>query len=383
MADVPRRIAERVAQARAEVEQVARAIHAHPELAFGEVEAAARLAELFARHDFVVARGVGGLPTAFTATRGSGPRIVAVCLEYDALPGIGHGCGHNLIAGAGALTALALADVAPELGLTVRAIGCPAEERGGGKVPLLDAGVFDDCELAVMVHPVPGDIRADPAGTSSQAVGRYRATFRGRAAHAAAAPHLGVNAADAVVISQVAVGLLRQQVPGDHRISANVVRAGEVTNIIPDLATVEFECRAFTLPEYEALLERVRACFEAGALATGCSVEFSAEEPVYEPLLQDDRLAAQWAAALRDLGLDPRAGVPLAGGSTDMGNVSRRVRSLHPWFPLPGVTSAIHSGGYTDAAGTDAAYDAMSLAATALARAVAAHVASSTTADLG
>jgi amidohydrolase len=219
MADVPRRIAERVAQARAEVEQVARAIHAHPELAFGEVEAAARLAELFARHDFVVARGVGGLPTAFTATRGSGPRIVAVCLEYDALPGIGHGCGHNLIAGAGALTALALADVAPELGLTVRAIGCPAEERGGGKVPLLDAGVFDDCELAVMVHPVPGDIRRS-SGTSSQAVDANH--LPRRVAHAAAAPHLGVNAADAVVIAcgrAVALAGARH-----HRISANVVR---------------------------------------------------------------------------------------------------------------------------------------------------------------
>ncbi len=364
-----------VADDRAAVEPIARMIHADPEIAFAEHRAAAALCDLFENRGGVVRRGVGGLPTAFTATFGTGGVTVGVCLEYDALPGIGHGCGHNLIAGAGALTTLALARVADDLRITVRAIGCPAEEHGGGKVPLLDAGVFDGCDLAVMVHMVPDGIRPDPTGTSSQAVGRYRATFTGQAAHAAASPHLGVNAADAVVVSQVAIGLLRQQIPGDHRVSANVVRVGDVTNIIPDRATVEFGCRAFTIEAYEALLARVSACFEAGALATGCSVEITSEEPVYEPLVQDRALAAHWSAALRDLGVDPGAGIPLPGGSTDMGNVSRRIRSLHPWYPLVGVTGPIHSSAFTEAAGRDEAYDAMAAAAVALARTVAAEVA--------
>ncbi len=371
MADVRRRIADSVTSARAEVERVARAIHANPELAFAEHEAAAALADLFERRGFTIERGAGGLATAFTATCGSGPVAVAVCCEYDALPGIGHGCGHNLIAGAGALTAAALAEVADKVGLTVRAVGCPAEEHGGGKVPLLESGVFDGCDLAVMVHMVPEGIRPNPAGTSSQAVGRYRATFTGQGSHAAAAPHLGVNAADAVVISQVAIGLLRQQIPGDHRISANVVRVGDVTNIIPGHATVDFECRAFTIDAYEAVLSRVKACFEAGALATGCTVEISSEEPVYEPLRQDPALSAAWSTALRELGIDPDQGVPLPGGSTDMGNVSQRIRTIHPWFPLPGVTSAIHTAEFASAAATDEAYDAMATSATALAQAVA------------
>lgn len=376
MADVRARITASVADHRLAVEAVARTIHANPELAFGEHAAAAALSAFFDEYGWAVQRKVGGLDTAFTATHGHGPVTVAVCLEYDALPGIGHGCGHNLIAGAGALAALALAEVADDLGLTVRAIGCPAEEHGGGKVPLLDAGVFDGCDLAVMVHTVPDGIRANPAGTSSQAVGRYRATFTGQVSHAAAAPHLGVNAADAVVVSQVAIGLLRQQIPGDHRISANVVRVGDVTNIIPGHATVDFECRAFTIEAYEALLPRVQACFEAGALATGCTVEITSEEPVYEPLVQDERLSAAWADALRDLGVDPEAGIPLPGGSTDMGNVSRRIRSIHPWLPLRGVTAPIHTAEYAAAAATDEAYAAMCLGATALALAVAADVSS-------
>ncbi len=378
MADVRARIADRIQSARGSVEEVARAIHATPEVAFAEHHAAEALSALLERHGFAVERGAGGLPTAFTATRPTdvdpGRRTVAVCLEYDALPGIGHGCGHNLIAGAGALTAIALAEVADDLGIVVRAIGCPAEEHGGGKVPLLEAGVFDGCDLAVMLHAVPDGIRPDPAGTSSQAVGRYRATFHGQVSHAAAAPHMGVNAADAVVVSQVAIGLLRQQIPGDHRVSANVVRVGEVTNIIPDLAVVDFECRAFTIEAYEALLARIKACFEAGALATGCSVEITSEEPVYEPLVQDPALSAAWADALRDLGVEPHVGIPLPGGSTDMGNVSQRIRSLHPWLPLRGVTCAIHTADFAAAAATDAAYDTMVLGATALAQAVAADV---------
>ena len=363
-----------VERLRATVEPAARALHADPETADEELRAVERLVGVLAFHGFEVDRTLGD-PTAFVARTGTGRTTVAVCLEYDALPGIGHGCGHNLIAGAGLLTALALAEHAEWLDLTVLAVGCPAEERGGGKIPLIEEGVFADVDLAIMVHPVPDGIRLDPRGTSSQAIGQFLATYTGRAAHAAAAPHLGRNTTDAVVVAEVALALLRQQVPADHRLSANVVRSGSVPNVIPDHATIELECRAWTTGEYEALRGRVARCLEAGALATDCEL---AVEPVgrpYEPLRQDDVLGALWCEALTELGLDPGAGVPLAGGSTDMGNVSQVVPALHPWVRLPGVTASLHSPGFAEAAGTDAAYDVMTTAATAMAWTVAAAAA--------
>lgn len=360
----------RVEALRPVVEPVARAIHADPETADDEFRAVDRLTALLSEAGFSVDRAPGE-DTVFVATSGSGATTVAVCLEYDALPEIGHACGHNLIAGAGALAALALAEAAPVLDLTVVAVGCPAEERGGGKIPLIAEGVFADVDLAIMVHTVPDGIRLDPRGTSSQAIGQFLATYTGRAAHAAAAPHLGRNTTDAVVVAEVALALLRQQVPSDHRLSANVIRSGAVPNVIPDHATIEFECRAWTLPEYEALRERVVRCLEAGALATDCTLTIEPVGRPYEPLLQDDLLGGLWCNALAELGLDPSAGVPLAGGSTDMGNVSQCVPSLHPWVRLPGVTASLHSVDFARAAGTDAAYDVMVQSAVAMAWTVA------------
>ncbi|MEE6281258.1 amidohydrolase [Georgenia sunbinii] len=358
--------------ARAElVVALSRAIHLEPELAFAEHHAADAITDLLAREGFAVELGVAGLPTAFTATVGTGPLTVAICVEYDALPGIGHACGHHLIAGAGVAAALGLQPVAGELGLRVKVIGTPAEEHGGGKVLLLERGVFDDVDLAVMVHPLPADHGFNPRGTTSQAVGRYRATFHGRGAHAAASPHRGVNAADAAVVAQVAIGLLRQQIPGDHRVSAVVAHGGDATNIIPERAVVDFECRAYSMPEFESLLERVRRCFEAGALATGAGLEIVATEPVYEPLEHDDVLCDHWAAALESLGYDTTPGAGPKGGSTDMGNVSRVIPSIHPWVSIPTTTASIHTAEFAAAAIEPAALEVMLDAGTALALTVA------------
>jgi amidohydrolase len=361
----------RVESLRPSVEAVARAIHSDPETADEEHRAVARLSGLFAEHGFVVDAAPGD-PTAFVARAGSGSTTVAICLEYDALPGIGHACGHNLISGAGALAALALAGTAQELGLAVMAVGCPAEERGGGKISLIAEGVFADVDLAIMIHTVPDGIRLDPRGTSSQAIGQFVATYTGRAAHAAAAPHLGRNTTDALVIAEVALALLRQQVPSDHRLSANVVQSGTVPNVIPDHATIEFECRAWTTEEYEALRVRVFRCLEAGALATGCELTIEPVGRPYEPLVQDELLGGLWCDALEELGLDPAHGVPLAGGSTDMGNVSRVVPAIHPWVRLPGVTASLHSADYAAAAGAAEAYGVMTQAAIGMAWTVAA-----------
>ena len=354
------------------VHVMARGMHANPEISFEETRSAEAAATLLEEGGFTVERGSCGLPTAFTATAGSGDLVVALCVEYDALPGIGHACGHNLIAGASVAAALALAPLADELGITLKAIGTPAEEHGGGKVLMLERGGFDGVGLALMVHPVQDGLTYNPAGTSAQAVGRYRATFTGKAAHAAAAPHHAVNAADAAVLSQVAVGLLRQQIPGDHRIALYVAEAGHVTNIIPERAVVNFECRAFTLPEYEALLERVGRCFEGAALATGTQLSIEATEPLYEPLVQDDVLAAHWTSAMDSFGKDTSPSAGLSGGSTDMGNVSQVIPSLHPWLSIPGADVPIHSHAFAALADTPEAYAVMFEAAVALAWTVAA-----------
>ncbi|MFJ6417372.1 M20 family metallopeptidase [Paeniglutamicibacter sp. NPDC091659] len=366
-ADVHAELAAGVESWRSKVHDLARDIHANPELSFEEVRASAGIAALLREGGFTVEAGTSGLPTAFTATAGSGELTVALCVEYDALPKIGHACGHNLIAGASVAAALALAPLADKLGITLKAIGTPAEEHGGGKSLMLEAGAFDGVGLSLMVHPVQDGVTYNPAGTSAQAVGRYRATFTGKASHAAAAPHLGVNAADAAVLSQVAVGLLRQQIPGDHRVAMYVAEAGHATNIIPELAVVEFECRAFTLPEYEALLVRVRRCFEGAALATGTTLEIESTEPLYEPLLQDDDLAANWIAAMNVLGKDTSPAAGMSGGSTDMGNISQAIPSLHPWLSIPGADVGIHSHAFAALADTPAAYDVMFEAAKALA----------------
>ncbi|AGP51923.1 amidohydrolase [Streptomyces rapamycinicus] len=350
---------------------LSRSLHAHPEVAFEETASSAALTQLLEQGGFDVERGTGGLPTAFTATAGSGELTVALCVEYDALPEVGHACGHNLIAGASLASALALAPHVDELGITLKAIGTPAEEHGGGKALLLEAGAFDGVGLALMVHLVQDGVTCAPAGTSSQAVGRYRAVFSGKAAHAAAAPHLGVNAADAAVLSQVAVGLLRQQIPGDHRVALFVAEGGIATNVIPERAVVDFECRAFTLQEYEALLARVRRCFEGAALATGAELTIESTEPLYEPLVQDETLAAHWTAAMRALGRDTSPAGRLSGGSTDMGNVSQVIPSLHPWLSIPGADVPIHSHGFTALADTPRAYRVMFEAALALAWTVA------------
>ena len=353
--DVARHVADKAEQVLA----LSKRIHADPELSFNEHRASAAITALLEGSGFTVSRGVAELPTAFTATAGSGRLTVGICVEYDALPDVGHACGHNIIAGASVAAALGLLPVLGELGITLKVIGTPAEEHGGGKAVLLERGVFDDVTIAMMIHPVQDGISYNPAGTTAQAVGRYRATFRGKASHAATAPHLGVNAADAAVISQVAVGLLRQQIPGDHRVAMYVSEAGHVTNIIPDTAVVEFECRAFTMPEYEALLARVRRCFEAGALATGTSLEIVPTEPLYEPLIQNDVLSAHWSEAMAFFGHNVERSSGISGGSTDMGNISQVIPSIHPWVSVPGADVPIHSHDFAAVADTPNAYRVM------------------------
>lgn len=360
------RIADAYRARRAEVLDVARAIHADPEISFEEHRAHDRAADLLEQAGFTVERGIADLPTAFRATLGSGSLVASLCVEYDALPGIGHGCGHNLIAGASLGAALALADAVPELDVTVQVIGTPAEEHGGGKQLLIERGVFDGVHLSLMTHAMSHTETYDPIGSTSQAVGRWRATYTGRGAHAAANPADGLNANDAAVIAQVAAGLLRQQVADGQRLALVPQQSG-VTNIIPEKAEIDLECRALTMEQFTSLRDRLFDCLRAGAVATGCDLDITATEPVYEPLLQDEVLGQAWNEGMAALGRPLAGSLGVMAGSTDMGNVSQRVPSLHPFVGITGADVPLHTREFAAAAATEEAYRLMDDAAQAMA----------------
>ncbi|HJB10349.1 MAG TPA: amidohydrolase [Candidatus Brachybacterium merdavium] len=349
-----------------EVLAIARAIHADPEIAFTEHRAQERCADLLERAGFTLERGIADLPTAFRATIGEGSLVASLCVEYDALPELGHGCGHNLIAGASLGAALALAEQVAQLDLTLVVIGTPAEEHGGGKQLLIDRGAFDGVHLSLMTHPTPHTDTYDPIGSTSQAVGRWRATYTGRGAHAAANPSDGINANDAAVVAQVAAGLLRQRIRDGQRLALIPIQTG-ITNIIPETAVIDFECRALTMPEFELLREQLFACLEAGAVATGASVEIVGTEPVYEPLRQDEGLGQAWNDAMTVLGRPLRGSLGAITASTDMGNVSQRVPSLHPFVGITGAGGALHTREFAEHADSPEGYRLMADAAVAMA----------------
>lgn len=368
----PEALAAAYAARRAEVHALSRALHADPEIAFAEHRSAERCAALLEQAGFTLERGVGELPTAFTATLGTGSLVAVLCVEYDALPGIGHGCGHNLIAGASVGAALALADPAllEDLDLTLRVIGSPAEEHGGGKQLLIERGVFDGAHLALMSHPTPATDTYDVLGSTSQAVGRWRATFTGRGAHAAANPADGINANDAAVLAQVAAGLLRQRMLDGQRV-ALVPQADGVTNIVPEQAVVDFECRALTREQFAVLRDRLLACFEGAALATGTTVEIVETEPVYQPLRQDPDLGAAWNRAMQRRGRPLDGSLGVSAASTDMGNVSQRLPGLHPFVGITGAGGALHTREFAEHAASGEGYRLMDDCAVAMAQIIA------------
>ncbi|SEL88287.1 amidohydrolase [Streptacidiphilus jiangxiensis] len=319
-------------------------LHAEPELAYEEHRSARKVADLLEGSGFAVERGVCDLPTAFTATAGTGDLVIGVCVEYDALPGIGHACGHNVNAAAAVSAGLALAPVADELGITVKLIGTPAEESGGGKVDLLRGGAFDDVAAAMMVHAAP----SDSIGMSSLAISSLRVAYTGRPAHAAAMPHRGINAADALMIAQVAIAAYRQQMAPGAVVSGIVTSAGEAANVIPAHAGAEYDCRARTAEELVELQARVRACFEAGALATGAELALEGLGHDYADLRQDLAMSRRYQAAAEALGRTVLQQDPtILGGSTDMGNVSHVMPAIHPMIGYDCGDTIMHNPEFT------------------------------------
>ena len=255
-----------VQRRRGDLIELSHSIHAEPELAFAEHRSCAKTQALVAERGFEVTAAPGGLDTAFRADFGSGSLVVGICAEYDALPGIGHACGHNIIAASAVGTALALAEVADELDLTVVLLGTPAEEAGGGKALMLEAGTFDDIAATVMLHAGPLDI----ARARSLALSQVAVDYVGREAHAAVAPYLGLNAADAITVAQVAIGLLRQQLAPGQMVHGIVTDGGQATNVIPARAEMQYTMRANDAGSLRELEGRMSDCFLAGAVATGC-----------------------------------------------------------------------------------------------------------------
>jgi amidohydrolase len=321
-------------------------IHAAPELAFEEVRASTWVAETLGHAGLEVEHGCYGLPTAVRATAGSGPVHIGICAEYDALPEIGHACGHNIIAAAAVGAGLGLAGFADDLGLTVSVLGTPAEEGGGGKVLMLDRGAFDGLDAAMMVHPAAVEMAAMPGS----AVAQLEVSYRGTAAHAGAYPELGVNAADAMTIAQVAIGLLRQQTTGTDRIQGIVTEAGSAANVIPDASRGRWIVRACTLEALAALTPRVRRCFEAGALATGCELSVTPASPDYADMRPDAAILDRYRANAEALGRTfPELPHAVVGAATDMGNVSHAVPAIHPMLGLACAPAVNHQPEFTAA----------------------------------
>jgi amidohydrolase len=342
-----------------ELVALSHAIHGSPETAFEEDRACAWTAQSLEEGGFVVTGGVAGMPTAFSAEIGSGPLVVAVCAEYDALPGVGHACGHNIIAASAVGTGLGLAPLAEQLDVTIRVLGTPAEEGGGGKVTMLEHGVFDDVHAAMMIHPWP----TDRLQGTCLAVSHFDVTFTGKSAHASASPWEGVNAGDAMTIAQVAIGMLRQQFRAGDQVHGIVTDGGQAANIIPDSVTGRFMCRSSSMAGLEVLQPRVMACFEAGAVATRSSLETEALAPIYSHMESDTALLELYRANAEALGrsfdLDDQE-APRPTFSTDMANVSLAVPTIHPLVGIDAAGAVNHQPEFAAACITPSADTAVS-----------------------
>jgi amidohydrolase len=326
-------------------------IHEHPELGFDERFAHERLTDILDAEGLAPERGAYGLPTAFSARAGtSGPTIAVFC-EYDALPGIGHACGHNIIGTAGLGAGIAAAQVAEDLGGQVLILGSPAEEGGGGKVAMIEAGALDGVDAAVMVHPAGADLIA----MNAIAVQQIWVTYTGAAAHAAAFPHKGRNALDAAVLGYTNVAALRQHIRSDERIHGIFTEAGDKPNIVPAHTAAQWYVRAATLARLEPLKARVQACLQAGADAAGCEMSYEWKDPAYADMVDNQPMIERYVANAHRIGrqpLDPADTAPVVG-STDMGNVSYVVPSIHPMIKVAPAHISIHTPEFAGYAASD------------------------------
>ncbi|KAI1416448.1 hypothetical protein F5Y13DRAFT_153971 [Hypoxylon sp. FL1857] len=349
-------------------EKINQTLHQHPETAYEEIFAHDTITKFLEARGFIVKRSTYGLATSFEAEVGSSGPLVVICAEYDALPRIGHACGHNLIATSSIAAFLGAAVALKQSGAAgrLRILGTPAEEGGGGKAKLIDAGAFkDDISAAIMAHPMCGHQLSNESGAYSGlaamkmiASHKFRTEFHGKTAHAANEPWNGVNALDAAVAAYSSVGLLRQQMKPDERVHAVIEDGGTVPNVIPEYTRMNWNVRSPTISEADKLLTRVKACIEAAATATGCEVNYSTA-PTYSNLIANKALCETYVSEMEtiDEKVILRQDKPIPA-STDMGNVSHVVPSFHGAFAIPAALDvSLHNSKFAAAASTDEAHD--------------------------
>jgi amidohydrolase len=351
--DLKQRVCEAVDALSDTLLAVSHEIHANPELAFEEHAASALLVSTLEQAGLDVEPGAYGLETAFSTDFGSQPAgagSVALVAEYDALPQIGHACGHNIIATASVGAGLALATLGEALPGRVRILGTPAEERGGGKELMAREGAFEGIDSALMIHPAGVNLVDMP----SIAVGEVNVAYKGVAAHASAMPERGRNALDALVLAYQSISALRQHIKPTERLHGIITDGGQAPNIVPERAAGRFYVRASNAKELEPLKERVVACFRAGAEATGTEVSIDWSPVDYLAIRFNEPLASAFQQNAERLGREfvPLDAIPSRfAGSTDMGNVSHRVPSIHPMLAAAPPHCAIHNAEFAEHAG--------------------------------
>lgn len=364
LSTLKRRAVAEVERHRPDLIAVAREIHAHPETGRQEFAACELLCRHLSRADFRVKTNAADQPTAFYAVAGPDEAPgVAFLAEYDALPGLGHACGHNLIAAMALGAALGVRPLLGEVCGRAVVVGTPDEEDAGGKIPLSSAGIFDDLSAALIVHP---GTRNQVTMEALAAVG-FEVRFRGRAAHSSSEPYRGINALDALIHSMNGLNALRQHLRSDARIHGIITEGGQAPNIVPDLAAGRFIIRAHDRDYLEEVRRKVLNCFRSGELATGAALEIDWQD-AFESMKSNTVLARLFGKNLEGLGLE--TGEPGLGegmGSTDMGNVSHRVPAIHPTLAIAGPEVLGHTREFAQAAASRAGFEAMIVGAKAMA----------------
>lgn len=352
---------------RTQLVQLSLNIHDNPELGFKEEKAAAWLTGYLEGNGFHVDRGIAGLATAFRATYGRGAPRIGLLAEYDALPGMGHACGHNIIGVSAIGGAVASKSIVDQLGGSIAVVGTPGEEGLGGKIGMAKAGAFENLDVAMMVHPDSLNI----AGIEALACSTLEVEFLGRPAHAAGQPHKGINALEAMIVAFTSINSLRQHIRGDARIHGIITDGGEAPNIVPAHSAAEFLIRASDNQYLEELRDRVLNCFKGASSASGARLEYRWREEVYAPMKNNATLGQLFARNLESLGRQVIASDPDHGfGSTDMGNVSQLVPSIHPTIAIASPAITIHTAEFAAAAASEAGHEGLIDAAKAMAMTV-------------
>ena len=366
-AELKAEVNKQLEQQRQKLIELSLKIHANPELAFKEEKASSWLTSYLAKNGFQVEDGIGGLSTAFKASYGTNNPVIALLAEYDALPEIGHACGHNIIAASAVGAAVATRCIVDNCGGTVVVLGTPAEELIGGKVLMLKAGVFDGIDAAMIVHP---GIRNASATEALACIG-LDVQFLGKAVHAAAYPEQGINALEAMILAFNALNSLRQHIKDRARIHGVITHGGEAANVVPAYSAATFLVRATDNAYLDELKQKVLNCFEGAALATGARLDYRWGETVYAPMKNNMVLAQLFARNLESLGrrIDPFES-HFGFGSTDVGNVSQVVPAIHPSVAIASSDVLLHSSEFVLAAASDSGHGGLLDAAKALAMTV-------------